>query len=45
MKKGLITMLLAAPLSVFAQQRQEITLSDNWLFSQNKSDWQKSKKI
>ena len=40
MKKGLITMLLAAPLSVFAQQRQEITLSDNWLFSQNKSDWQ-----
>lgn len=33
-------MLLAAPLSVFAQQRQEITLSDNWLFSQNKSDWQ-----
>ena len=40
MKKGLITMLLAAPLSVFAQQRQEITLSDNWLFSQNKSNWQ-----
>ena len=40
MKKELLTMLLAAPLSVFAQQRQEITLSDNWLFSQNKSDWQ-----
>jgi len=39
MKKGIITVLLAAPLSLLAQQRQEITLSDNWLFSQNKTDW------
>ena len=40
MKKELLTVLLAAPLSVFAQQRQELMLSDNWLFSQNKTDWQ-----
>lgn len=39
MKKGIITVLLAAPLSLLAQQRQEITLSNNWLFSQNKTDW------
>ena len=39
MKKELLTWLLAAPLSVFAQQHQETTLSDNWLFSNNKTDW------
>ena len=39
MKKELLTWLLAAPLSVFAQQHQETTLSDNWLFSQDKTEW------
>ena len=39
MKKLLLAMLLAAPLSMMAQPRQEITLSDNWSFSFNKKDW------
>ena len=33
-------MLLAAPLTVLAQQRQEINLSDNWHFSHDKQSWQ-----
>ena len=39
MKKLLLAMLLAAPLSVMAQPRQEITLSDNWSFSHDKKVW------
>ena len=40
MKKLLLSMLLAAPLSLLAQPRQEINLSDNWLFSHDKKEWQ-----
>lgn len=40
MKKLLLSMLLAAPLSLLAQPRQEINLSDNWLFSHDKQQWQ-----
>ncbi len=40
MKAKLISMLLAAPLTVLAQQRQEINLSDNWSFSHDKQSWQ-----
>ena len=40
MKAKLISMLLAAPLSMLAQQRQEINLSDNWSFSKDKQSWQ-----
>ena len=40
MKAKLISMLLAAPLTVLAQQRQEINLSDNWHFSHDKQSWQ-----
>ena len=39
MKKQFLTMLLAAPLSMLAQPRQEITLSDNWSFSYDKKIW------
>ena len=39
MKKLLLALLLTAPLSMQAQQRQEITLSDNWQFSQDKKEW------
>ena len=40
MKKQLLLMLLAAPLSMLAQPRQEITLSENWRFSHDKKEWQ-----
>ena len=40
MKKQILTMLLVAPLSMLAQPRQEITLSDNWQFSHDKKTWQ-----
>ena len=40
MKKQLLTMLLAAPLSMLAQPRQEMTLSENWSFSHDKKEWQ-----
>ncbi len=40
MKKLLLSMLLAAPLSLLAQPRQEINLSDNWSFSHDKKTWQ-----
>ena len=40
MKKQFLTMLLAAPLSMLAQPRQEITLSDNWSFSHDNKTWQ-----
>ncbi len=40
MKKQLLSMLLAVPLSLLAQPRQEINLSDNWLFSHDKKEWQ-----
>ena len=40
MKAKLISMLLAAPLTVLAQQRQEVNLSDNWHFSHDKQSWQ-----
>ena len=40
MKKQLLTMLLAVPLSMVAQPRQEITLSENWSFSHDKKEWQ-----
>lgn len=33
-------MLLAAPLSMLAQPRQEMTLSENWSFSHDKKTWQ-----
>ena len=33
-------MLFAAPISMLAQQRQEVVLSDNWLFSHDKQSWQ-----
>ena len=39
MKKELLAWLLAAPLSVLAQQRQEITLSDDWSFSRDQKEW------
>ena len=40
MKKQFLTMLLAAPLAMLAQPRQEITLSDNWSFSHDNKTWQ-----
>ena len=50
MKHELLAWLLAAPLSVLAQQRQEIILSDDWNFfaeqsgkaerSHDKTEWQ-----
>lgn len=40
MKKLLLSMLLAAPLSLLAQPRQEINLSENWSFSHDKKTWQ-----
>ena len=40
MKKQLLTMLLAVPLSMLAQPRQEMTLSENWSFSHDKKEWQ-----
>ena len=40
MKKQFFTMLLAAPLAMLAQPRQEITLSDNWSFSHDNKTWQ-----
>ena len=39
MKKELLAWLLAAPLSVLAQQRQEITLNDDWSFSRDQKTW------
>lgn len=39
MKKRLICCLLATPLILSAQQHRETTLSENWLFSQDKSVW------
>ena len=36
-------MLFAAPLSMLAQQRQEVILSDNWSFSHDKQSWQTEK--
>ena len=40
MKKELLTCLLSAPLSLAAQQHQETMLSDDWLFSQDKTEWE-----
>ena len=40
MKKQLLTMLLAVPISMLAQPRQEMTLSENWSFSHDKKEWQ-----
>ena len=40
MKKRLLLLLLAVPLLLLAQPRQEINLSDNWLFSHDKKEWQ-----
>jgi beta-galactosidase len=40
MKRKLLAMLFAAPISMLAQQRQEVVLSDNWLFSHDKQSWQ-----
>ncbi|WP_028903749.1 glycoside hydrolase family 2 TIM barrel-domain containing protein [Prevotella sp. P6B4] len=40
MKQQLLSWLLAVPLAVGAQQRQELTLTDNWQFSHDKLSWQ-----
>ena len=40
MKTNLLALLLMASISLFAQHRQEIILSDNWSFSQDKQQWQ-----
>ena len=40
MKLKLISALLLASSMVIAQQRQEITLSEGWDFSMDKSSWQ-----
>ena len=40
MKQNLLALLFAAPLSMLAQQRQEVILSDNWSFSHDKQSWQ-----
>ncbi|MBR1556223.1 MAG: DUF4982 domain-containing protein [Prevotella sp.] len=39
MKVKLFALLFAAPLSLMAQQRQELILSDNWQFSFDKKVW------
>ena len=40
MKAKLLTAFLAAVTTVSAQQRQEITLSDNWSFSHDRQTWE-----
>ncbi len=40
MRLRLLTLLLCSTAFCFAQQRKEITLSDNWLFSRDKISWQ-----
>ncbi len=40
MKGKLLTMLVMATTTVFAQHRQELTLTDNWQFSHDKQTWE-----
>jgi len=40
MKGKLLTMLVMATATVFAQHRQELTLTDNWQFSHDKQTWE-----
>ena len=40
MKGKLLTMLVMATTTVFAQHRQEQTLTDNWQFSHDKQTWE-----
>lgn len=40
MRKRLILFGLSLAGVAFAQQRQEITLSEGWLFSRDKAQWQ-----
>ena len=40
MKIKLLSLALAMTAAAYAQQRQEITLTDNWQFSQDKTAWQ-----
>ncbi len=40
MRRKFIALLLAAPMLSMAQGRQEITLSDGWLFSRDSVEWQ-----
>lgn len=40
MKANLMALLAIAATTALAQQRQEIILSDNWAFSQDKQQWQ-----
>ena len=39
MKGKLLTMLMMASTTVFAQHRQEVMLTDNWQFSHDKQTW------
>jgi len=40
MKAKLLTVFLTAASTVFAQPRQEVTLSDNWSFSRDQQTWE-----
>ncbi len=40
MKTSMISLFLMVATSIFAQPRQEVTLSDNWSFSQDQQHWQ-----